>query len=184
MKNILAFSSSNSKNSINRKLLTYVCENMMENKVDIIRLTDYELPLFSVDLEKEIDDYPIELHKLKSEIDAHGALVIAVNEHNRGPSAFFKNTIDWLSRLDINFLKGKKIMVMSTSTGANGAKASLEYTKDVLVPRFGGELVEGFSFPSFNDNFDVETNKITNDVLFMGLTEVIGNFERQIAASN
>lgn len=69
---------------------------------------------------------------------------------------------------------------MSTSTGLNAAKASLDYTKDVLLPRFGGEIIESFSFPSFQDNFDEETNTIKEEVLYMGLTEVVENFEQQI----
>lgn len=183
MKKILAFASSNSKNSINHKLVEYVAEHIMEHDVDVIKLTDYPLPLFSVDLESE-GYYPVELRMLYNVISNYDVLVISVNEHNRGPSAFFKNTIDWLSRLDIKFLKDKKVMVMSTSTGANAAKASLEYTKNVLVPRFGGEVLESFGFPIFNENFDVQTNKITDEILFMGLTEVVQNFERQLMKMN
>lgn len=179
MKKVLAFASSNSKNSINHKLVEYVAKNIMEHDVDVIKLTDYELPLFSVDLEAE-DGYPVALRMLLNVISSYDVLVISVNEHNRGPSAFFKNTIDWLSRLDIKFLKDKKVMLMSTSTGAYGGKNSLDYTKNVLIPRFGGEVLENFSFPSFNENFDVEANKITDDLLFMGLTEVVEHFERQL----
>lgn len=183
MKKILAFSSSNSKNSINQILVEYVAEQIMEQDVDVIKLTDYELPLFSVDLEAEIE-YPVALRMLYNVLSNYDTLIISVNEHNRGPSAFFKNTIDWLSRLDIEFFKNKKVLVMSTSTGANGAKASLDYTKNVLIPRFGGEVLESFSFPSFNENFDLQTKKITDDVLFIGLTEVVGNFERQLQVSS
>lgn len=183
MKKILAFASSNSKNSINQKLLEYVAENIMEQDVDVIKLTDYPLPLFSVDLEAE-EGYPVALRMLLNVISSYDVLVISVNEHNRGPSAFFKNTVDWLSRLDIKFLKDKKVMVMSTSTGANAAVASLEYTKNVLVPRFGGEVLESFGFPLFDENFDVEANKITDDLLFMGLTEVVQNFEHQLLTSD
>lgn len=183
MKKILAFASSNSTNSINHTLVNYVAENIIRQEVDVIRLTDYELPLFSVDLETQ-EGYPLALRMLLNVIASYDVLVIAVNEHNRGPSAFFKNTIDWLSRIDSKFLKDKKVLVMSTSPGANAAKASLEYTRDVVVPRFGGEVLESFGFPLFEENFDVEANKITNDILFMGLTEVVENFERQLQAVN
>lgn len=177
MKKILAFSSSNSKHSINHSLVEYVVENCIESEVEVIRLTDYPLPLFSVDLEAE-KEYPVELRMLKNLISNYDALLISVNEHNGGPSAFFKNTVDWLSRLDRDFLKGKQILLMSTSTGRGGASLSLEYTKMVL-PRFGAEIVDSFSVPSFNHNFDKETNTITDEVLLLGLHEVVSNFERQ-----
>lgn len=180
MKKVLAFSSSNSRKSINQKLLEYVVNEIMEHRVDIIQLTDYPLPIFSEDLEEDQDDYPLSLQMLRNVIASYDVLVISVNEHNRGPSAFFKNTIDWLSRIEYKFLKDRKIMLMSTSTGLNAAKASLDYTKDVLLPRFGGEIIESFSFPSFQDNFDEETNTIKEEVLYMGLTEVVENFEQQI----
>lgn len=180
-KKILAFSSSNSSQSISHALVKYVAEHVMENKVDVIRLTDYPLPLYSEDLEKE-NDFPLPLRMLLNVIASYEIIVISVNEHNRGPSAFFKNTIDWLSRIEYKFLKDKKVMLMSTSTGANAGKASLEYTKNVVVPRFGGEVLESFCFPSFPDNFDVENQKITDEVLYMGLREVVDHFERLIEA--
>lgn len=178
MKKILAFAGSNSSQSINHALIEYVADNIMEQEVEIIRLTDYEMPLFDVDSETETG-YPLETRMLKNVIANYGALMISVNEHNGGPSAFFKNTIDWLSRLDRNFLEGKKILLMSTSTGRGGASFSLEYAKRVL-PRFGAEILDDFSIPSFNHVFDVESNTITDEVLLLGLKEVVGNFEHAI----
>lgn len=179
MKKILAFSSSNSTNSINHALVSYVAGTILNHQVNIIRLSDYEVPLFSEDLEKE-SGYPLPLQMLKNVFDIHDAIIISVNEHNRGPSAFFKNIMDWLSRMDRNFLTGKKALVMSASTGANAARASLAYTKDTLFPRFGAEVLESFGFPSFHENFNLETNKITDELLYLGLTEVVQNFEQQL----
>ena len=40
---------------------------------------------------------------------------------------------------------------MSTSPGKRGGLTALEYAKSIF-PRFGGEIIESFSFPSlFND---------------------------------
>lgn len=179
-KKILAFAGSNSSRSINRKLLDFVIEKIVEHKVDIINLTDYPMPVFGEDLERE-EGYPLKVQMLRNAIAAYDALIIAVNEHNGGPSAFFKNTIDWLSRFDRNFLEGKKILLMSTSRGRGGASLSLEYAKMVL-PRFGAGVVESFSVPSFNHVFDSENQMITDEVLLMGIYEMVGNFERIIEA--
>ncbi|OAD91989.1 NADPH-dependent FMN reductase [Aequorivita soesokkakensis] len=178
MKKILFFAGSNSSKSINHKLVTFAASQIVGHNVEIIKLTDYELPMFSEDIERE-KGYSVNLKMLNNKIKEADALVISVNEHNRMVSAFFKNTIDWLSRLDRNFLEGKKILLMSTSRGKLGAASSLEATKNVL-PRFGATIVESFSFPSYSENFSEETNSISNEVLLLGFTDVIQNFVHQI----
>ena len=176
MKKILAFAGSNSSTSINQKLLEHIVSRIQGHEIEMIKLTDYPLPIFSQDIENN-EGIPENVNKIKSHIEAHDALVIAVNEHNGASSAFFKNIIDWLSRLDKNFLEGKKILLFSTSPGARGAKSSLEYVKGVF-PRFGGQVIESFSFPSFNDNF--QDGKVLNEVLDMGIEDVLTTFAHQI----
>ena len=107
MKKILCFAGSNSSKSINHKLVTFAASQIVGQKVGIIKLIDYDLPLFSEDIERE-KRYSVALKILYNKIREADALVISVNEHNRTVSAFFKNTLDWLSRLDRNFLEGKK----------------------------------------------------------------------------
>tara|TARA_R110002020_G_scaffold179365_4_gene372923 strand:- start:83104 stop:83763 length:660 start_codon:yes stop_codon:yes gene_type:complete len=178
MKKILCFAGSNSRHSINTILVNYVANKIIDHEVKIISLLDYELPMYSLDLENE-RSFSADLQVLRNIIKDHDALIISVNEHNGSISAFFKNHLDWLSRLDRNFLEGKKVLLMSTSPGARGAKSALEFCKLVL-PRFGAEIVESFSFPSFQDNFSIEENKITNDVLEMGLNDMLSTFEHHI----
>jgi NAD(P)H-dependent FMN reductase len=134
--------------------------------------------MFGEDIERE-KGYSVDLKMLHNKIKEADALVISVNEHNGAVSAYFKNTLDWLSRLDYGFLKEKKILLMSTSNGKRGAASALEYTKNVL-PRFGAIVVESFSFPSYSENFSEETQSISNEVLLLGFTDVIQNFVHQI----
>ena len=163
---------------MNQKLISFAATQIAGHSAEIIKLTDYDLPMFGEDIERE-KGYSVNLKMLNNKIKEADALVISVNEHNRTVSAFFKNTIDWLSRHDKNFLRGKKILLMSTSDGKRGAASALEYTKNVL-PRFGGTVVESFSFPSFSENFSEETQSISNEVLFLGFTDVFQNFVHQI----
>lgn len=176
MKKILAFAGSNSSTSINFQLLNHVAGRIQGHEVKIIKLTDYDFPLYSADLEKE-QGIPVNISIIKNLILEHDALVIAVNEHNRNVSAFFKNILDWLSRLDRNFLSGKKILLMSTSPGARGGAASLEYCKTIF-PRFGGQVVQSFSLPSFRDNF--QNGKILNEVLELGIEDVLTSFSQEV----
>lgn len=176
MKKILAFAGSNSSTSINQTLITHVAGRIQSHQVKIIQLREFDIPMYSIDLEKE-RGIPTDIKILKNLIDEHDALVISVNEHNGTVSAFFKNIIDWLSRQDRSFLTGKRILLMSTSPGARGAASALEYTKGMLT-RFGGKVVQSFSFPSFNDNF--QDDLVQNEVLEMGIEDVLTTFAHEI----
>ncbi|SRX75984.1 NADPH-dependent FMN reductase [Aequorivita antarctica] len=178
MKKILFLAGSNSSKSINYKLIVFTASQFAEQTVQIIKLTDFDLPMFGEDIERE-KGYSVDLKMLYNKIKDAEALVISVNEHNGTVSAYFKNTIDWLSRLDRNFLEDKKVLLMSTSNGKRGAASALEYTKNVL-PRFGATVVESFSFPSFSENFSEETQSISNEILLLGFTDVLQNFMHQI----
>jgi NAD(P)H-dependent FMN reductase len=179
MKKIIAFAGSNSSTSINHLLVSHVADTITEHSVNLIKLTDYPLPIFGEDLEREAG-YPEMLSKLLDEIRSHDAVIISVNEHNAGISAFFKNVLDWLSRIQIKFLEGKKVLLLSTSPGKRGALTALEYTKGVL-PRYNGELVASMPFPSFQDNFSVEDNKVTNAELAADLDKAIQSFLASLA---
>ncbi|MDT0645992.1 NAD(P)H-dependent oxidoreductase [Zunongwangia sp. F260] len=176
MKKILAFAGSNSSTSINHRLLTHISERIQGHEVKLIKLTEYDFPMYSADLETE-RGIPMDVKIVKNIIAEHDALIIAVNEHNGTVSSYFKNCIDWLSRADRNFLKDKKILLISTSNGARGAASALEFTKSVL-PRFGGRVVESFSFPSYADNF--RDNKVHNEVLDMGIEDVLTTFSHEV----
>lgn len=177
MKKILAFAGSNSSTSINQKLVDYVSGEIRGHEIRVLRLTNYTLPMYSEDEER--NGFPGMGLGLKIEIADADALIISVNEHNGSWSTFFKNIIDWMSRIDRNFLENKRILLMSTSPGKRGGVGALEYAKSVL-PRFGGIIVESFSFPSFYENFSIEENKIIDETLHLGLNEVLSTFEQVI----
>ncbi len=178
MKKITAFAGSNSTRSINHALVSFAATQVIGYEVKLIKLTDYDLPLFSEDVERE-RGYSVELRMLNNIISESDALIISVNEHNGMISAYFKNVLDWLSRLELKFLQDKKVLLMSTSDGKRGAATALEYTKNI-IPRFGGEVVESFAFPSFSENFSKETQTITNEMLHLGFVDVLQNFLHQI----
>ncbi len=54
MKKILAFAGSNSSTSINYKLVSHIASQLKDYEEKTVRLTDYELPLFSEDLGKSV----------------------------------------------------------------------------------------------------------------------------------
>jgi len=178
MKKILGFAGSNSSTSINAQLVKHVLGRLSGVEANQINFASYLVPMYDIDVE-ERDGIPKQIKEIHSAIRNCDALVISVNEHNGSMSAFFKNIVDWLSREDKNFVEGRPILLMSTSPGKGGAKKSLAYAKDTF-PKFGGNVVESFSFPSFQENFSEENNSIKNPQLDAGVGEVIASFLAQI----
>lgn len=157
---MLVFVGSNSSKSINEQLTKAVLKkgNVTHKFVDLKTL---EIPLFSEDLEREIKS-PKGIVSLKDQIDTFEHIFITTNEHNGNLSAFFKNILDWLSRADKSFLENKKIFILSTSNGKRGGLGANESLQK-LVERFGCKIYESYAFSSFSENFNKETQEITNE---------------------
>lgn len=182
MKKIIAFAGSNSKESINHLLVTAIASKVEGLETKVIKLTDYEIPMYDIDVENA-SGIPEDVQRLTNEIAPTQGVIISVNEHNGSVSAYFKNILDWLSRADRNYLEGKKVLLASTSPGARGAKTALEYAK-MSLPRFGAEIVESFSFPSFQDNFDSDNGTISNPTLEVGIEEVVAAFVQEVQSAD
>ena len=157
---IIAFGGSNSKNSINKKLATYASSLFADASIEILDLNDFALPLFSVDLEKEIGQ-PQLAKDFLDKITSADFLVVSLAENNGNYSAAFKNLFDWSSRQAKEVFQHKPMLLMATSPGVRGGATVLEIAKNAF-PRFGANIKGTFSLPSFNDNFDVENLKISN----------------------
>ncbi len=175
---ILAFSGSNSSTSINHKLVKYTSSLLTDEKIRLLDMSNYPFPMYSEDHEKE-HGYSNSLVEFMDEINNAKGLIISVSEHNSYPSAYFKNTLDWLSRLDSKFLSDKKILLMAASPGGRGAIGALEASENMLK-RFGANIVETFSFPSFHQNFD-ENKGILDENLAKVHREKMESFKRAIS---
>ena len=108
------------------------------------------MPLFSVDIESDqgYSKGAIELNQLFEKADG---FVISLAEHNGAYSAAFKNTYDWLSRIEGNVWRNKPMLLLSTSPGVMGGKFVMEIATNKF-PRMGANIVGGMSIPSFYDN--------------------------------
>ena len=170
MKKIIAFAGSSSKTSINKQLVTYAANQFENASVEVLDLNDYEMPVFSVDKEKENG-----IHKLATDfyekIGSADLIVISFAEHNGNYATAFKNVLDWTSRINAKTFQEKEMLLLATSPGARGGSSVL----DIATKRFpfqGGIVKGSFSLPSFNDNFDAEKG-ITNKDLKKQLLEII-----------
>ncbi|WP_077337851.1 NADPH-dependent FMN reductase [Pseudocolwellia agarivorans] len=160
---LLAFAASNSKNSINKQLATYAA-NLVENaEVEIIDINDYEMPIFSEDREKDLGQ-PQQAKNFYQKIGEADAIIISYAEHNGTYTAAFKNLFDWTSRIEQKLYQNKPMVIMSTTPGPGGAKNVLNNAL-TSGPYFAANIVGALSVPSFYDNFDGETGKLTNTAL-------------------
>jgi NAD(P)H-dependent FMN reductase len=171
---IIAFAGSNSQHSINKKLATYAASLFENAEVEVLDLNDFQMPLFSVDIEKEIGQHSV-AKKFLEKIATADILVVSLAENNGNYSVAFKNVFDWCSRIGAKVFQEKPMLLMATSPGARGGASVLEIAKNAL-PRYGASIKATFSLPSFNDNFDVEKGKISNKESDKQLKEIVENF--------
>ena len=171
---IIACAGSNSQHSINKKLATYAAGLFDNAEVEVLDLNDFEMPLYSVDIEVEIGQHPLAKAFL-AKISSADILVVSLAENNGNYSVAFKNVFDWCSRIDAKVFQGKPMLLMATSPGARGGATVLEIAKNAL-PRYGADVKATFSLPSFNDNFDVVKERISNEELDKHLKEIIKDF--------
>lgn len=168
---ILAFAGSNSQHSINKHLATYAAHQFDNAEVEVLDLNDYEIPLFSVDIEKEIGQ--AEKAKLFLEkIGSADILVISLAENNGNYSAAFKNLFDWSSRITKEIFQQKPTLLLATSPGPRGGASVLELATNSF-PRFAAQVKATFSLPTFSANFDLEKNQISNAELDKELKDII-----------
>jgi len=154
MKNILAFSASNSTNSINLQLLSAAIGKLAGHEIQETDIRDYPMPMYSTVLE-ELEGFPETAKQLQSKFIQADAFVIAIPEHNGSMPAVFKNVIDWLSRLvggGAPLFGDKPVLLMSTSPGPRGGITNLQ-TLTQIMPYWGADVSGTFSLGSFYENF-------------------------------
>lgn len=179
MKSIVLFAGSNSSTSINKQLIDYTATLLSKTKTTVIDLRSYEPPMFSVDLEKEIGIHP-KIQALLELLEAADGVVVSTPEHNSMPPAFFKNILDWLSRVQKvrgggdQYLQDKPVLLMSSSPGKGGAKKSRDGVKTILG-HANPSFIKEFSLPLFKENF--KEGKIVNEELDQELKTLVVHLE-------
>jgi NAD(P)H-dependent FMN reductase len=176
MKNIITIGASTSKKSINKIFVEYTGGLLRDVEVINIDLNDFEMPLFSVDVEKE-KGFPKGATDLNAVIEKSDGFIISFAEHNGAYSAAFKNAFDWLSRINSKVWRDKPMLLLATSPGVRGGKSVLE----MAIARFpfnGGKVVGSMSLPSFSDNF--KGGDLVDDKLKSNLIKLVKDFQKAI----
>ncbi|MGF1749447.1 NADPH-dependent FMN reductase [Vibrio cionasavignyae] len=158
---IIAFGASTSGTSINKLLATYAANQIEGADVEVLDISQYDVPLFSEDKEKEIGQAQ-GAKQFLDDIAQADALVISYAEHNGHYPAAYKNLFDWATRIEREVFAGKPAVYLATSPGPGGAATVLAAATN-SAPYFGGNVKASVSVPSFYDNFDLEKGSIRNE---------------------
>ena len=173
-KKIIAFGASSSKQSINKQLATFAANQFQNVSVEILDLNDYEMPIFSIDKEKENGIHPL-AQEFYSKLGSADLIIISFAEHNGNYSTAFKNILDWTSRINAKTFQEKPMLLLATSPGARGGSSVLEIASK-RFPFQGGIVKGSFSLPSFYENFDV-INGIIHPEYKNQLLEIVNSTE-------
>ena len=178
MKKILAFGASNSKASINQQFAIYVANQIRNAVVTEVDLNDYEMPIYSVDRQREDGIHPLAL-SFKELLRSCDGLVVSFAEHNGAYSAAFKNVFDWISRIDKNVWEEKPMLILSTSPGSRGGATvfDIAYTK---LSRMNPNVLKGISLPFFHKNFSKKEGVLDAD-LAKALRVIIIDFQQMLS---
>ncbi len=152
--NIVAFGASSSKASINQQLAAYAANQIEGANVTLLDLNDFEMPIYSIDKEKE-NGIPQLAKDFKSATLNSDGIIVSLAEHNGSFPSAFKNVIDWVSRLEGKIWAEKPLLLLATSPGPRGAKSVLEHATNTF-PYRGATVTGSFSLPSFFQNFSNE----------------------------
>lgn len=179
MKKLLVLGASSSRESINRVFARFAAEQVSGVHLVEVDLSQLNLPLFSVDLERS-DGIPPEARDFYATIAGCDALVVSLAEHNGSYTAAFKNLFDWTSRHESKVWADKPMLLLSTSPGGRGG-ASVMAAALQTFPHLGGKIIAHFSLPSFGDNFQPGQG-ITDPALKEAFDAQVALFQAAVSA--
>ncbi|MER3373789.1 MAG: NAD(P)H-dependent oxidoreductase [Allomuricauda sp.] len=176
MKKVISIAGSNSQKSINKSLLTYTSSLLENVEIISIDLNDYVLPIYGVDFETE-NGIPTAVKRLNELFDTADGFIISLAEHNGSYAAVFKNTVDWLSRVNMKIWREKPMLLMATSPGGRGGATVLQ-SASAYFPFMGASITDTFSLPSFYDNFN--NGEISDEGLKEDIQSKVNKFQTKI----
>lgn len=147
---------SNSNTSINRQVATKINEKLNLNIIDV---KEEEVPIYSPQL--EIAGIPKEVQRIYDLIKSESKFIIFTPEYNGYTTPYFKNILDWLSRIEHGFLQGIDVRVISVSPGHSGGASVRKILSDSL-PFFKANSVSTYGLGDFYTK--VEDQSISDDL--------------------
>ncbi len=185
---LLAFAATNSRDGINKRLVSYASRLLEEGLVDDVTvetldLNDFEMPIYSVDRQNE-DGIPPAAHDFLAKIGDADAVLVSFAEHNGHYTAAYKNLFDWASRIEREVYQGKPTVMLATAPGPGGGRNVLEAAV-TSAPFFGNDVVASLSIPHFHEQFDSTRGVLVDpslDIKFREALAALAPIRRRQAA--
>lgn len=170
---ILALAATISRGSINQVFVSYAAKLLQQDitptaEVTFVDLNDYEMPIYSIDRERETG-IPGPAQDLFTKIGAVDGVLISFAEHNGSTTAAWKNVFDWMSRIEMKVFQGKPMVMLAASPGGR-AGAGVLGGQQTILPHFGAEIVATLGIGSWGKAWDADTQTLTRpeDVTALG----------------
>ena len=151
-KKIIAFGASTSTNSINKQLAEHAIKQLTAIEANLLDLNDFELPLYSIDLETE-SGIPENAMKFRQMIRDSDGVMVSLAEHNGLYTSAFKNLWDWMSRIENpKVWEDQPVLLLGTSPSRREESNVMKVSQQ-LFPLFGAKIVSSYHLPSFHHFF-------------------------------
>jgi NAD(P)H-dependent FMN reductase len=171
----IAFAASNSQHSINKALVSYAAQVLMdeviETEVEILSVQDFDAPMYSIDTENE-SGIPEAARALYERFAAVDQIIISYAEHNGSYVAAYKSLFDWMSRIDRNVFHNKPTVALATSPGQGGGSSVLSQAV-ASASFFGADVKASLSVPMFNEAYDSKTAAFSDANMKAKLVEAL-----------
>jgi NAD(P)H-dependent FMN reductase len=155
---LLLFSTSSRLGSFNVKVIKNIVFLLPSDiEKNVIDLRDYAMSIYDGDIEAEsgIPANAKKLYKLFQETDG---IIVSTAEYNGSIPSLAKNSIDWVSRIDLKCLKNKPTLIVGSSISPLGGihgtialKSFFAYLGAILAPN-------RINIGQANDAFDEKDN--------------------------
>lgn len=155
MTTIVAIAGSVRTESFNRRLLAAAAGRLEAGGATLDRVEPEAMafPLYNADLQAA-EGIPVEVHELHSRISEAAGVLFASPEYNGAFSPLLKNTIDWITRIDMTTFQPRLIGLMGASPGGRGAVHGMGIVEQMFTYMRCVVHQPHFSLPKAGDAFD------------------------------
>lgn len=163
---ILAFAASNHKASINRELVDYSAKRFHamhhDAQFEFVDLNDYEMPIYSVDRELA-QGVPTPAKTFFEKIGSCDALIVSFAEYNGFVTSAWKNTFDWMSRIDMEVWQDKPVVLLAATPGPRAGENVLKSQLE-SAPFFGMDVKGAYGVGTWPEAWDGTKLTVEKDV--------------------
>ena len=181
---ILAFAASNSRNSINRALVEHATSRLQAEVIpraesEFPDLNDYEIPIYSIDCERE-SGIPAKAQSFFDKIGGADAVLVLFAEHDGSVTAAWKNIFDCMGRIDMRLWQGKPLVMTAAIPGPR-ACAGVLGSQEMIAPYIGAEIRGKLGVGRWSEVRRTDTRALTRTEDIVALGNVMDGLAPQSA---